>query len=132
MKEVLAASLVAATVLIAGCSNLSTTQVSNTNLTPRQVPANPNSIYLFETTFDSIRRGVDPSSVKVWVMVDTQLYPMARVPNTANRFEALVPLPPGRTNIPYKYKFEFAYPGVGTRLVNSDLSPEYRLVIPAN
>ena len=132
MKDVLAASLMAASVLLAGCSGLSTTKASNTNLTPRQIPLNANSTYLFETTFDSIRRGVDPTSVKAWVMIDTQLYPMARVPNTANRFEALVPLPPGRTNVPYKYKFEFAYPGIRYREVNSDWSPEYRLVIPLN
>jgi hypothetical protein len=101
----------------------------NTNLTPRDLPAAPDSSYLFETSFDSRRRGVDPASVKAWVMIDLTLYPMQRVPNTDNRFEALVPLPRSRTNIPYKYKFEFGYPGTLDRQVNSTWSQEYRLVL---
>jgi hypothetical protein len=101
----------------------------NTNLTPRDLPAAPDSSYLFETSFDSHRRGVDPASVKAWVMLDLALYPMQRVPNTDSRFEALVPLPLGRNNIPYRYKFEFAYPGTLNRQFNSTWSQEYRLVL---
>jgi hypothetical protein len=130
MKDAFAAILMAATVVLAGCAEVSTTKVSNTNLTPRTIPTDAGSTYLFETTFESIRRSVDPSSVKAWVMLETQLYPMARVPNTLDRFEALVPLPPGKTYLVYKYKFEFSYPGLGTHEVNSDWSQEYRMVVP--
>jgi hypothetical protein len=102
----------------------------NTNLTPRTLPATPESSYLFETTFDSRRRGVDPASAKAWVMLGQELYPMQRVPNTENRFEALVPLPPGQTYWPYKYKFEYEYPSTLSRERNSTWSQEYRLVVP--
>ncbi len=132
MKDRFAATFLTATaaLMLAGCAEISTTKASNTNLTPRTIPADAGSNYLFETTFDSIRRNVDPASVKAWVMIEAQLYPMSRVPNTLNRFEALVPLPPGKSYLVYRYKFEFGYPGLGTKEVNSDWSPEYRMVVP--
>jgi hypothetical protein len=102
----------------------------NTNLTPRSLPVATDSSYLFETTFTSDRRGVYPESVKAWVMIDLQLYPMQRVPNTENRFEALIPLPRDRNVVRYNYKFEYAYAGTAVRLYDSKLSPEYTLVIP--
>lgn len=102
----------------------------NTNLTPRSLPMAVDSSYLFETTFTSDRRGVDPESVKAWVMIDLQLYPMQRVPNTENRFEALIPLPPDRNIVRYNYKFEYVYAGTSARLFDSKISPEYTLAIP--
>lgn len=125
MKSIAAA----VSALLLALAGVGCTGSLNTNLTPRDLPAAPDSSYLFETTFDSRRRGVDPASVKAWVMIDLTLYPMQRVPNTDNRFEALVPLPAGRSNIPYRYKFEFAYPGTPSREVNSTWSQEYRLVV---
>jgi hypothetical protein len=125
MKSPLAvASALLLTLLGMGC-----TGSMNTNLTPRSLPAAPDSHYLFETSFETRRRAVDPASVKAWVLLDLTLYPMQRVPNTENRFEALVPLPPGRNNVPYRYKFEFAYPGTLSKLVNSTSSQEYSLIL---
>jgi hypothetical protein len=125
MKHALMVAVCLAAGGIAGC-----TGSKNVNLTPRRLPATASSTYLFETTFDTRRRGADPESVIAWVDVDATLYPMNRVPNTVNRFEAMVPLPPGKTYVPYKYKFEFAYPGVRDRQRNSTWSPEYRLIVP--
>ncbi len=113
--------------LLSGCS----TDV--TNLTPRAVPPQPDSIYPFEVEWESPRRGSTSAKVSAYVMVDAKLYPMSRVPRTADRWEAAVPLPPGKAYVPYKYKFDFWYPGLGRAVVtNSDWSPEYRLVVPGS
>ncbi len=111
--------------LIVGCAN---TEVSN--LTPRTLPLTPSRTYPFEATWDSNRRGVKNEDVHAWVMVDQTLYPMTRVASTANRWEARVPVPEGKTYVPYKYKFEYIYPGIDTQFVKSEWSPEYRLVVP--
>lgn len=113
--------------LLVGCS----TDV--TNLTPRAVPPQPDSIYPFEVQWESPRRGSTSAKVNAYVMVDAKLYPMSRVPRTVDRWEAAVPLPLGKAYVPYKYKFDFWYPGLGrTILTNSDWSPEYRLVVPGS
>lgn len=113
--------------LTTGCS----TEV--TNLTPRAVPPQPDSIYPFEVQWESPRRGSTSAKANAYVMVDAKLYPMSRVPRTVDRWEAAVPLPPGKAYVPYKFKFDFWYPGLGrTVLTNSDWSPEYRLVVPGS
>lgn len=103
----------------------------NTNLTPRTAAPSAEASYLFETTFRTQRRGVNPENVKAWVVIGLNLYPMQPVPNTVNRFEALVPLPTDRPVVRYRYKFEFLYPGVLDNKVNSTMSPEYELQSPA-
>lgn len=112
-------------VLLAGCSSTHTS-----NFTPRSIPLTPTRTYPFEAEWDSIRRGVDPSKVQAWVMVDNQLYPMNRVPVAPKRWEAQVPVVEGRTYVPYKFRFDYEYPGLGKKLTNSIWSAEYRLVIP--
>jgi hypothetical protein len=99
----------------------------NTNLTPRSPAPSTDATYLFETTFRTHRRGVQPEHVKAWVVVGLNLYPMQAVPNTENRFEALLPLPTDRSVLRYRYKFEFTYPGVLDNKINSTMSPEYEL-----
>ena len=125
VRPKLSASLAAAC-LAAGCTT------GTTNLTPRTVPAQPDSIYSFEVQWESPRRGSTSANAAAYVMVDARLFPMNRVPKSVNRWEAAVPLPPGETYVPYKYKFDFWYPGLGRSiLTNSQWSPEYRLVVPA-
>lgn len=116
-----------AALVLAGCS---TTSVSN--FTPRTVPATPTRIYTFEASWDSMRRGVKAEDVKAWVDMDGELYPMTRVPVARNRWEAAIPVSEGRTYVAYKYRFDFKYPGITSRNVESVWSPEYRLVLPAS
>jgi hypothetical protein len=70
---------------------------------------------------------VKNDDVKAWVMVDQALYPMTRVPNTVNRWEARIPVPEGKTDVPYKFKFEYYIPGITTKTLQSEWSTEYRL-----
>jgi hypothetical protein len=101
----------------------------NTNLTSRSPAPSPEANYLFETTFRTHRRGVQPENVKAWVVMGLSLYPMQPVPNTENRFEALLPLPTDRSVLRYRYKFQFTYPGVLDNNINSTMSPEYELQV---
>lgn len=110
--------------LLAGCAP------TYVNLTPRNQPREESSVYPFEVQWDTRRRGAQNSDVRAYVMVDEQLYPLTRVQGTDNRFEGKVPLPPGKSYIPYKFKFDYHYPGLPNRLLGSDWSPEYRLVLP--
>jgi hypothetical protein len=110
---------------LAGC-----VPTSVSNLTPRTVPANPTRTYPFEVTWNTARRGVKTDAVSAWVVIDGVLYPMTRVPVAANRWEALVPVPAGRTYVPYKYRFDYSIPGVVSKTPTSEWSQEYRLVVP--
>lgn len=112
-------------VTLVGCA-----PTSVSNLTPRTVPPNPSRTYPFETSWDSSWRGLKYEDVKAWVVIDGTLYPMTRVPVAVNRWEALVPIPEGRTYVPYKYRFDYSIPGVTGRKPMSEWSPEYRLVVP--
>lgn len=125
MKFITPAAWVLLALLGLGC-----TSSRNTNLTPRSPEASAESTYLFETTFGTQRRGVTPEKVKAWVVIGLNLYPMQPVPNTVNRFEALLPLPTDREVLRYRYKFEFLYPGVLDNKINSTMSPEYELQVP--
>ena len=110
-------------------TGLGCTSSQNTNLTPRSATPSPEANYLFETTFRTHRRGVQPENVKAWVVMGLNLYPMQPVPNTENRFEALLPLPTDRSVLRYRYKFQFTYPGVLDNNINSTMSPEYELQV---
>jgi len=46
-----------------------------------------------------------------------------------NRWEGLVPVPPGTSLVHYRYKFDFNYSGMGKPKADSALSQEYTLRI---
>lgn len=60
-------------------------------------------------------------------MLDQQLYPMERIPDMTNRWEADVPLPAGKNPVYYHFKWEYTTAGFGRNHPNSIRSPEYRL-----
>ena len=105
---------------------------TSVNLTPSHPPAASTGLYPFEVQWDSPRRGIKAEDLKAYVVIGTNLFPMTRVANTPNRWEALVPLPPDKTSVPYHYKFDYRYPEIRNSSVASDLSDEYHLVVPRN
>jgi hypothetical protein len=116
--------LAAAAATLAGCAPSQTA-----NYTPGSIPVASARTYPFEVEWKSSRRGVDPEQVRVFVMIDDRLHPMSRVASVANRWEARIPVADGREVVPYRFKFEYPYPGLGTVHHNSEWSPEYRLVV---
>lgn len=100
------------------------------NLTSRRIPRVTESVYPFEVQWDSPRRSGSKAEVKAYVVVDTQVFPMTRIANTENRWEAQVPLPADKTFITYRFKFDYDYLGTTGTVHASDRSPEYYIIVP--
>lgn len=110
-------------ILFSGC----TTTISN--LTPSQLERNPNNLYPFEVTFDTKQKTVRDQSLKPFVMIGTQLYPMQAAPMLKNRWEAQVPIAASTNHVYYRYKFDYNYDRFGNPGEGSRLSPTYQLEI---
>jgi hypothetical protein len=106
-----------------GCS----TTISN--LTPSQHPRNPNNLYPFEVTFDTNQKTVREQTLKPFVMIGTQLYPMEPAPMLKNRWEAQVPIAANTNHVYYRYKFVYEYDRIPKPAESSRLSPTYQLEI---
>jgi len=116
--------LIALGAVVTGCAP------NYVNLTPRQLPRTPESVHPFEVQWGTPRTGANNAEVKAYVVVAGDFYPMRRIPNTVDRWEARVPLPPDRASVPYYYKFDYTYPGSPHRVSASDRSPEYHVTVP--
>ena len=107
--------------LLAGCST------TITNMTPTQTPRTATGMYPFGVAWDTTQQSVVDESVKAYVVVGTDLYPMQRTPLVRDRWETVVPIPPGKDILTYQYKFDFQYYSIPARKANSVLSKSYQL-----
>lgn len=110
--------------LLAGCAP------HYVNLTPNFFPRAASHDYPFEVEWQTRRTGANNPDVRAYVIIDQQFFPLQRVPQTENRFAGHAPIPADRYIVPYRYKFDYFYPGMPGKVVSSDLSPEYRLTLP--
>jgi hypothetical protein len=110
--------------LLVGCATNSIT-----NLTPSQETRNETGLYSVEAVWNSNQQSVLQDSIKPFVVVGLEAYPMRPTPLLKNRWETLVPVPPAQNHIFYKFKFDYDYQGMPARRADSILSPEYRLDI---
>ncbi len=110
------------TVSLTGC-------VSITNLTPSNMTRSDNGLYPFEAAWNSNQQSLRKDSIKAYVIIDINSYPMQPTPIVENRWETLVPVPADKKYVTYRYKFDYEYNGVPTRRTNSKLSPSYQLEI---
>jgi hypothetical protein len=108
---------------LAGC----TTTI--TNLTPSKQPRNPNDIYPFEVQFQTAQKSIREKTIKPYVMIGTETYPMEPAPMVKNRWEAQVPVPANTNFIYYRYKFDYLYDRIPEPGESSRLSPTYQLEI---
>jgi hypothetical protein len=90
--------------LVAGC-----TTGTFTRLTPNQQPRNANNLYTVETSFDSQQQALRWDSIKAYVVVNGQPYPLRQVPLVKNRWEGVVPVPPTASTVNYRFKFDYFY-----------------------
>ena len=112
-------------VLLAGCAT-----GTFTRLTPDQQPRNADNIYPVETSFDSQQQALRWDSIKAFVVVNGQPYPLRQVPIVKNRWEGVVPVPPGVNKVNYRFKFDYLYNNFGTApKPNSEASRVYTLKI---
>ncbi len=100
-----------------------------TNLTPSQVPRNPDGEYRFEVAWERIQKNVRPQSVEPNLVVGMEVYPMTESPVATNRWEANVILPESVESVTYFYKFNYEYTGIFDVKPSNTRSAEYRLKI---
>ena len=110
--------------LLGGC-----TTTSITNLTSRQLPRKASGIYLFEVALDTKQQTLRQETIKPYVLVGRNAFPMESALMLKNRWEALVPIPTTNRFVNYRYKFDYDYNRFGQRGANSKLSPPYQLEI---
>jgi len=110
--------------LLTGCA------ATFTNLTPLEQPRNANNLYPVEVSFTSQQQSLRWDSVHPFVLANGQLYDMRPTPIMTNRWEGFVPVPPGTSDVTYRYKFDYLYNDFNKspRPANT-LSPAYKLTI---
>jgi hypothetical protein len=112
--------------LVAGCASTGTF----TRLTPNQQPRNPDNLYAVETAFDSTQQSVRWDSIQAFVVVDGRALPMRHVPLVKNRWEGVIPVPPGVSTVNYRFKFNYLYNSFASSpKPNSESSKIYTLKI---
>ena len=101
-----------------------------TNLTPRQEFRNASGLYPVEAAFITSQQSARWDSVKANVIAGQDFYPMRYTQHMTNRWETLIPAPPGTKIIYYRFKFDYLYNAFGSPPKgDSKLSPIYRLQI---
>ena len=122
LKRILPALAVA--FLLTGCAG------TFTNLSASRQPRNANNLYPVGASFVSRQQSLRWDSIKPYVLVGKEAYPMQKTPIAENRWEGLVPVPAGVKEVEYRYKFEFDYNVFGgSPKPDSRVSPTYKLQI---
>jgi hypothetical protein len=109
--------------LLAGCVT------SVTNLTATTQPRNPNNLYLIEYQWDSNQQTIRSDSIKPFVVTGFDTYEMRPTRHMTNRWEVLVPIPPDKNVITYRFKVDYEFSRFGKPGKASKGSPEYKLYI---
>ena len=118
------ASLAACTLLLAGCA---TTYSTFTNLTPRSQPRNESGSYPVEFTWNSRQTALRQDSVRPSVQIGTNYYAMKRIAQLANRWETLIPVPPGTNFVNYRFRVDYLYNSIPVACEDSRVSPLFQL-----
>jgi len=122
LKKIL--PLVLLPLLFVGCG---TTAI--VNLTPSRLPRKDNGQYPFGVEWSSRQQSLIKDSIKAYVVVGLEQYPMQRTPLLTNRWETLVPIAGDKDSVIYRYKFDYEYQSFPARHPDSKLSKVYQLFI---
>ena len=107
----------------AGCAN------TLTNLTPSQLDRNKDNAYPVSVALTSQQHTLLWNSIRPQVLVGNRAYDMRPTPLMTNRWEGLVPVPPGVSSVRYRYKLDYDTARFGKPKAKSLLSREYSLRI---
>ena len=111
--------------LLTGCA---TTTI--TNLTAKQTLRNDKNLYPVEVALASRQQTMRWPTIKANTIMENEVYTMRLTSLMTNRWETLIPIPPGKSTILYRFKFEFMYDAFGSPgKMDSLLSPIYKLQI---
>lgn len=119
------ALLLALPLVLAGCA----TDATFTNLTPSQRVRNEKNLYPVEVSLTSEQQTLRWDSIRPQIVVGTEYYKMQQTPLMKNRWEGVIPVPPGTNLVYYHYKFGFDYNTFGRPKPDSTVSREYSLRI---
>jgi|SRR5687768_6555263 len=100
-----------------------------TNLTPRSHQRNSNGLYPVEVMWDSRAADIKKDTIKGYVVVGEDAYPMNRSPMLTNRWEALLPVPADKDFVNYRFKFDYLYKKIPAPAPSSRMSDPYQLQI---
>lgn len=118
--------LLLAPLLLVGCTS------TFTNLTAKKQVRNPNNLYPVEVALNTRQQSLRWDSIKPFVVIGTETYPMRQTMLMKNRWEGLIPVPPGTNRVFYHYKFDFLYNDFGRPpQPDSAISPQFKLEILA-
>ena len=109
--------------LMGGCA------ATFTNLTPRQQTRNANNLYPVEVAMDSRQQTMRWETIKPKILVGEKVYDMRLTLLMTNRWEGLIPVPAGVSEVTYRYKFDYLSNAFGGPRPDSAISPEYTLRI---
>jgi len=109
---------------LAGCA---TTTI--TNLTPSRQVRKGTGQYPFEVEFRSRQQSLIKDSIKGYVVIGLDQYPLQRVPMLTNRWETLVPVPADKDIITYRYRFDYEYRAIPAHRPDNAQSKHYQLFI---
>jgi len=107
--------------LLAGCAT------TLTNLTPKEQERTASNNYRLEVALETRQSTLIWSSIHPSIIVGTEAYPMQLTPLMTNRWEGLLPVPPGTEVVRYRYKFDFNNNSFGKPTPGSFISQEYVL-----
>ena len=111
--------------LLVGCS----TPFHATNLTSLQQVRSTNNLYTVEVAVASRQQTLRWETIRPQIVVGNEYYSMRPVLLMTNRWEGLLPVPPGTSTVHYRYKFDFKYNAMGPPRSDSFRSSEYTLKI---
>jgi hypothetical protein len=100
-----------------------------TNLTTSRQPRNATGLYPVEFAWDSSQQTIIEGSVKPYVLIGFDSYPMRPALNIRNRWETVIPVAADKNTVIYRFKVDYEYRAFGKPQKSSRLSPDYRLDI---
>ena len=100
-----------------------------TSLTTTRQPRNASGVYPIEFVWDSNQQSLIEGSIKPYVIINHDSYPMRPALDIKNRWETVVPISADKNYITYKFKVDYLYRSFGKPQKDSRLSPSYRLDI---
>ena len=127
MKLLSVLGRIVATGMVLVLSGCTTTSIHN--LTPSRYPRHQDGLYLFQVEWQSNQQSLRKDTLKPYVVIGTESYPLQRTPMLQNRWEAMVPLPAEQPVVNYRFKFDYEYLSIPARRPNSKLSAPYQLQI---
>jgi len=117
--------ILALTLIMTGC-----TSTTVTNLTAKQTFRNANGLYPVEVALSSRQQTLRWPTIKANAVMENEFYAMRTTSLMTNRWETLIPVPPGKNVVYFRFKFDYMYDAFASPgKMDSLLSPIYRLQI---